>query len=166
MSICMLLLVLLDTQMPIFNLIYRELHNNRPQARRTAVNVEALFEKYGVITLIVLGKYLMALLLQGADIISFPYASIGKCTLEPRPASSSSTMQKIYFNVYQHLGKGSVPAICPNGLLCLIWSQLHIPYHMALAGFLPTDLAKFAKEITLYNHAGSSSASRTLVSVG
>jgi hypothetical protein len=162
----MLLLVFL-AQMPIYNLVYRELHKNRPKARRTAVNVEALVEKYGVITLIVLGESLLALLLQGAELISLPDASIGKMYV----ATAASvlivySMQTIYFNVDQNLGKGSVHAIRHNGRLGLIWSQMHIPYHMALAGFLPTGLAKLIKEITLSNRAGSSSASRILFSVG
>jgi Bacterial low temperature requirement A protein (LtrA) len=153
--------------MPIYNLLYRELHKNRPKARRSAVNVEALVEKYGVITLIVLGESLLALLLQGAELISLPDANIGKMYI----ATAASvlivySMQTIYFNVDQNLGKGSVHAIRHNGRLGLIWSQLHIPYHMALAGFLPTGLAKLIKEITLGDYGGRSSAGRTLFSVG
>jgi hypothetical protein len=76
------------------------------------------------------------------------------------------SMQTICFKEYQNLGKGSVHAICHNGLLGLILSQLHSTYQIALACLLPTDLVNIIKEIILYNHSGSSTASRTLFSVG
>jgi Bacterial low temperature requirement A protein (LtrA) len=131
--------------------VYRELHKNRPKARRTAVNVEAMVEKYGVLTLIVLGESLLALLIQGADLVEEPEASIGLMFL----ATAASvlivySMQTIYFNVDQNLGKGSVHAI----------------RHMALAGFVPTGLAKLIKEITLHDKSGPPSYVRELFSVG
>jgi hypothetical protein len=153
--------------LPVYNIVYRELHKNRPKARRTAVNVEAMVEKYGVLTLIVLGESLLALLIQGADLVEEPEASIGLMFL----ATAASvlivySMQTIYFNVDQNLGKGSVHAIRHNGRLGLVWSQLHIPYHMALAGFVPTGLAKLIKEITLHDKSGPPSYVRELFSVG
>jgi hypothetical protein len=142
--------VLILAALPAYVLLYSQLHSNRPKAVRVAVNVESMVDKYGILTLVVLGESLMALLFEGSELLSvgdvhvaslFRGVFLGVLIVY--------SLMTLYFNVDNVHLKGSVHPIRHNRWAGLLWAMVHVFYHMTLAGFLSTGIGLMLRDIAV-----------------
>lgn len=136
--------------LPVYTSIYTKLHIDRPLAVRLAVNIENMTEKYGVLTLVVLGESLMALLFEGSDMLREEGTSVAADFLGVfLGIVIIYSLMTLYFDVDNFHTRDSVHAIRHNRWNGMLWSQMHIFYHMALAGFLSTGIGLMIKDVAL-----------------
>jgi len=112
-------------------LITRMFMKRRPDGVRIAVNIEALTEKFGLFTIIVLGESLLAILFEASSLILngnrgrlYVGALLG--------VSITYNFFTLYFDVDQRILPGSVHAIRHNRYAGVSWAFLHIFLHANL----------------------------------
>lgn len=116
--------------------IFRYLHRNHPNRTNFAVNIELFVEKFEVLTLIVLGESLLAILFEAAKFVTKDGARINilyGCVFAA--TAIVSALAVFYMNIDGKILRGSTHAIRHNSLLGLLWSTLHLPFHICLVLF-------------------------------
>jgi len=116
--------------------IFRYLHRNHANRTNFAVSIELFVEKFEVLTLIVLGESLLAILFEAAKYVTKEGARINLlygCVLCATGIVSSLAI--FYLNIDGKILRGSTHAIRHNAFMGLLWSILHLPFHICLVLF-------------------------------
>lgn len=141
---------LLQLALPAYVAFYNKLHAAIPLAARIAINVENMAEKYGVLTLVVLGESLMALLFEGSDILRKEGTDVANTFIGVfMGVVIIYSLMTLYFDVDNHITRKAVHAFRYKRSNGLLWSHFHIYYHMSLAGFLSTGIGLMLKDVAL-----------------
>ena len=116
--------------------VFRFFHRNRPNRTTHAVNIELMVEKFEVLTLIVLGEALLAILFDAAVYILEPNARVGVMYAAVLGATAIvASFQTIYMNIDNKILRGGKHAIRHNSYAGFLWTFLHFPYHLCLVLF-------------------------------
>lgn len=137
---------------------FRYLHRDVENYTRFAVNIELMAEKYEVLTLIVLGESLLAILFEAAKFILKDTARVGLLFAAVIGATALVySLQTLYVNVDNKIVKGGKHAIRHNSMLGFLWGTIHQPYHICLV-LLATGIGILFRDIIVKPGAVTSSA--------
>lgn len=118
-----------------FPLVYRKLVRGRAGTVMPAVNIEALTEKYGLLTLIVMGESLLAILFEGGTILTLPPDVIDTGRLYAGTlcgVAIAFCFKVLYMDVDNRVFRRGVHAIRWNRKAGIVWSATHLYFHAAL----------------------------------
>ncbi len=116
--------------------IFRYLHRDRPNRTTFAVNIELMVEKYEVLSLIVLGEALLAILFDAAVYIMNEKANVGQMYAAVLGATALvASFETLYMNVDNKILREGKHAIRHNAFSGFFWSAIHLPYHVCLVLF-------------------------------
>lgn len=117
------------TVLPI--LLTRYANRFRPGGVRFAVNIEAMTEKFGLLTIIVLGESLLAILFEAGTLIS--NGDTGRLFLGALfGVWMTYSIFTIYFDIDNRILPGGTHAIRFNRYAGIAWSTLHLFLHATL----------------------------------
>ncbi|GAB0496387.1 hypothetical protein MMPV_007699 [Pyropia vietnamensis] len=119
----------------VFPLLYRKVVRRRPGTVMPAVNIEALTEKYGLLTLIVMGESLLAILFEGGTVLTLPSDVIDMGRLYASTlcgVAIAFSFKLLYMDVDNRVFRRGVHAIRWNRKAGIVWSVTHLYFHAAL----------------------------------
>jgi len=116
--------------------IFQYCHRDRPNRTNFAVSIELFVEKFEILTLIVLGESLMAILFEAAQYITLENARINLLYGFVFAATAIVTsFAAFYINIDNKIIPGSRHALRHNQAMGLFWNVLHLPFHACLILF-------------------------------
>eukprot|EP00172_Hildenbrandia_rubra_P000567 Plantae.Rhodophyta-Hildenbrandia_rubra.ctg13016.p1 GENE.Plantae.Rhodophyta-Hildenbrandia_rubra.ctg13016~~Plantae.Rhodophyta-Hildenbrandia_rubra.ctg13016.p1 ORF type:complete len:753 (+),score=123.31 Plantae.Rhodophyta-Hildenbrandia_rubra.ctg13016:4625-6883(+) len=152
---------------PLANMVYRHLHRNRTSALHVAVNIETIVEKNALLTLIVLGEALLAILFEGADIIKEAVSLTRLYFSAFLGVVISYAYMTLYFNVDNLILKGGLHSIRYKPIRGHVWSITHLFHQMGLI-FTATGIGQALRTVALQKGSESTVGEKlgTLVRAG
>lgn len=126
---------------------YLVLHKNRPGFKRLAVAIEHLTEKYEVLTMIVLGESVLAIVFETSEFENLDSQKIFRLFIAAGGATIMLyAFQTLYSDVDNKILREDSHAIRYKAISAIVWEQAHIFYHISLV-LLSTAIGISLREI-------------------